>query len=475
MNEVFSRHGGTDCAHLRLIKSPWDNVGGIIPAKVVHVLPQHLEQALELQTLDQVGLEEVLEPLLDKLEHEPQQQDDRVVPEGRVVLGRGLQSCECPQHLGPDQHLGAGLRYREEHARDQEPLPGAHEPVHPEEQREEAVAAGHAVEEVLHGAGRRRPLGLGVGPALPRPLAAALRRAFLRLLLRRRPTLGRPQGLRGLRGLRGLGALRRLLLRRAPLLLVRHEAGVRSTLPGDELRVGAALDDAALAHDDDLVRPAHRGQPVGDDQSRPAGHEPLESLLDQALRLVVQGACCLVQDHQTRTPQHRARYCDPLLLATRERLAAAADLSVQTFWEVHGERRNVRRPGRLLDLCFTGQRVAIHDVLTNGPPKELRLLLNVTDLLSQPPGLQGPQVMTVKADAASLHIVEALQQSADRCLAASAPANQCGEGSGRYFNGDTLQDTVVRSRRIGKLHALQGQAALCFVAWNLADLRGDLH
>src|SRR5687767_12417392 len=67
--------------------------------------------------------------------------------------------------------------------------------------------------------------------------------------------------------------------------------------PREQLRVAALLDDAAPVEHDDAIRAAHRAQPVGDDQRRPAAQELLHRFLYQALALTVQARRCLVENH----------------------------------------------------------------------------------------------------------------------------------------------------------------------------------
>ena len=48
---------------------------------------------------------------------------------------------------------------------------------------------------------------------------------------------------------------------------------------GQQLLMGAALDDGARGHDEDEVRVADRGQPVGDDQRGPPVQRRVQGLL----------------------------------------------------------------------------------------------------------------------------------------------------------------------------------------------------
>src|SRR5881628_3397568 len=53
---------------------------------------------------------------------------------------------------------------------------------------------------------------------------------------------------------------------------------------GQQLLMRAALDDLALAHDQNLIRLADRAQAMGDHKAGAVGHEPLQGLLNEFLR-----------------------------------------------------------------------------------------------------------------------------------------------------------------------------------------------
>ena len=62
-----------------------------------------------------------------------------------------------------------------------------------------------------------------------------------------------------------------------------------------ELGVAALLHDLAVLDDHDAVGVAHGGQPVGDDEHRPALHEGVHTPLDVLLGAGVDGGGGLVQ------------------------------------------------------------------------------------------------------------------------------------------------------------------------------------
>ena len=64
--------------------------------------------------------------------------------------------------------------------------------------------------------------------------------------------------------------------------------------------MGAPLRDAVVSHHQDLIGILDGGQPVGDGDSSTVVGQGVQTLLDPAFALVVQGAGGLVQDQDGR-------------------------------------------------------------------------------------------------------------------------------------------------------------------------------
>jgi hypothetical protein len=85
---------------------------------------------------------------------------------------------------------------------------------------------------------------------------------------------------------------------------------------GEQLRMGAHLDDAALVHHH---QPVHRGdgrQPVRDRDHGLALHQRVQAGLDGLLDLAVQGTGGFVEQQDRRVLEHHACDRDALALAT---------------------------------------------------------------------------------------------------------------------------------------------------------------
>ena len=123
------------------------------------------------------------------------------------------------------------------------------------------------------------------------------------------------------------------------------EAGV-GAVGGQELGVGAALDDAAPVDDQDEVGGEDGGKAVGDGEGRAARHQRRQGALDQALGLGVQGGGGFVQDQDAGVLQDGAGDGDALLLAAGELVAALADdriVAVRQAGDVVVDGRRLRR------------------------------------------------------------------------------------------------------------------------------------
>ena len=97
---------------------------------------------------------------------------------------------------------------------------------------------------------------------------------------------------------------------------------------GEQLGVGALLDDPPVLEHDDLARALDRREPVGDDDRRAAREQPPQAGLDLGLGVDVDVRRRLVEDEDARVRDERARERDELALAGRELDAALADRRV---------------------------------------------------------------------------------------------------------------------------------------------------
>lgn len=93
----------------------------------------------------------------------------------------------------------------------------------------------------------------------------------------------------------------------------------------------AAFDDLAFFDDEDAIRGADGGKPMGDDEADPALEDGFEALLDQLLGLGVDGGSRFVHDENPRVREQGAGEGNELFLAGGESVAALADISIVAF------------------------------------------------------------------------------------------------------------------------------------------------
>ena len=88
------------------------------------------------------------------------------------------------------------------------------------------------------------------------------------------------------------------------------------TGPGQELLMATLFNDDTVLQHQNLIRPLHSGQAMGNHQHRASRHGPPEALLHSGLRFRIQGAGGLVQQQHSRVTHHGPGYGQPLPLTT---------------------------------------------------------------------------------------------------------------------------------------------------------------
>lgn len=96
-----------------------------------------------------------------------------------------------------------------------------------------------------------------------------------------------------------------------------------------ELDMGAALHQAALVHDQNLVSLLDGRQAVSDHQCGTALHDVVKGSLDVALGLGIQGRSRLVENQQRRVLQQCPGDRQALALATGKQYAVLADFGIE--------------------------------------------------------------------------------------------------------------------------------------------------
>ena len=147
-----------------------------------------------------------------------------------------------------------------------------------------------------------------------------------------------------------------------------------------------------------------------------------QGLVDQRLRLGVQGRGGFVEDQDIRVLDQGARDGDALLLSARQLRAARPDVRVQPVGEVAQELA-VCLAGRGVELRAGCARFAVRDVLGDCTGEEHRLLGDDADFAAQLFGVQGADVDAVDLDGAGGGRVETQQEMGDGGFAAARGAD----------------------------------------------------
>jgi len=221
--------------------------------------------------------------------------------------------------------------------------------------------------------------------------------------------------------------------------------------------VRALLHDRAAREHRDLVRVPDRRQPVRNhDGAHALGRQQrVERCLHHALRRRVERARCLVQDEDWWVAHDGARDGDALLLPARQLDAFLAHLRRKRLRQLAHKRERVCKPRRRLDLLARRARPAKRDVPADAAGEEHRLLRDETHLLPQPAHVGGADVGAVEAHLAAVDVVEALEQSDHRALAAAGGARQRDGRARLDAQAQLAVHAHVGARGVGEAHGQQ--------------------
>src|SRR5438876_1462456 len=219
--------------------------------------------------------------------------------------------------------------------------------------------------------------------------------------------VGRGEGRREGRGLRlrgeVLAGVDEEVLLKTVLLVVQLPVAAP---PGEQLRVGAALDDLAALDHQDLIRAADGRQAMRDDEGGTASPQVAEPVLDRRLALRVETGRGLVEDQDPRVGENRPRDRDPLALAPGELHAPLAHDGVVALSETAHEVVAMGDTRRCLDLLPGRAGPRECDVLGDRAVEQEVVLQHDAELpavLGEP---DGDEVASVHQDSPRLGAVE---------------------------------------------------------------------
>src|SRR5215212_419361 len=238
-----------------------------------------------------------------------------------------------------------------------------------------------------------------------------------------RPAVGRRQG----RGAAELG----------PVQVGVEPAG------GEQLGVGALLDDPAAVDDQDPVGVDDGRQPVGDDQAGPALEGGGQGPLDLHLGLGVEVGGGLVEDDDGRVGQQQPGDGQALLLPARQPVAALADHRLPPFGQAFDQVQDPGPPAGVLDLLQARVRPGVAEVGQDGVVEQVRVLGDQADGGPQALQLQVADVDAVDPDVALADVVDPGDQHGRGRLAGPRRADQGDQLAGADREADVVQDRLA--------------------------------
>ena len=222
--------------------------------------------------------------------------------------------------------------------------------------------------------------------------------------------------------------------------------------------MGAPLDDAALIQNHDAVGIADGGQPVGDDENRPALHQRVHAGLDLGLGVGIDGGGGLVQDHHRGIRHRRPGDGDELPLALGEPGAVAGEHGLVALGQPGDEVVGVGQLGGVDALLVRGVQLAVADVVHHRAGEQVGLLEHHPQGAAQIGLADFVDVDAVVADFAVVNVVEPVNQVGDGGLACAGGPHEGDLLAGLGVQGHIMEHRLLR--HIAEVHMLHIDVAL---------------
>ena len=163
---------------------------------------------------------------------------------------------------------------------------------------------------------------------------------------------------------------------------------------------------------------------MGDDERRPAHHQPVERRLHNLFALRIEGAGGLVQNQDARVLQYSPGDGDALPLAAGKHQPPFPDLRVIALGQLHDELMGVGVFGRRLDFLVRGVQPAVTDIFPHRCGKEHRFLRHDADLRAKRLQRHIPDVTAVHQYSPGIHVVKPGNQIRDGGFARAGRADE---------------------------------------------------
>ena len=174
--------------------------------------------------------------------------------------------------------------------------------------------------------------------------------------------------------------------------------------------MGALLDHGAVLHDENEIRIADRGQPMGDDEARSALHQLVHRLLDVDFRPRIDAARRFIQNENRRVRQNGAGDRQQLLLTLRNVRCFLVEHRVIAFGSVRMKWSAYAAVQPRTISSSVAPLSSIGDIVADRAVKQPRILQHHAEQAAQVAALDSVISDAVNRDAAAIHFVEPHQQ-----------------------------------------------------------------
>ena len=162
-----------------------------------------------------------------------------------------------------------------------------------------------------------------------------------------------------------------------------------------QFMMAAALYDSLVTENDDFIRVADRGKPVGDHDGGPVLGQLLQALLNVAFAFVIQSGGRFVQDQDPGILQENAGDRDPLFLPAGETGSPFSHKGIVTVRQRDDKVMDVGPLGGFYDLFIGGAGLSVGDIVPDASAEHVYVLLQILlrRLLSVMPRISCPSIV----------------------------------------------------------------------------------
>ena len=227
-----------------------------------------------------------------------------------------------------------------------------------------------------------------------------------------------------------------------------------SSQPAHHAASSTPTEASALREPHDAIGIADEIRPMRDEEDRSARAQLLDRLADEARALPVEVRRRLVEDHEPRVAQERARQRDALTLTRRERAPALAENRPVSGRQLFDEPVGAGERGGGAYPCVVRRRVSEPDVVGRGGPKEGRSLRHPRDVRPPGRGVALRQIDGSHADPPFRGLEQPEEEAGERALAGAARSDEDDRLARVELEVDRVEHSALASR-IRERHTLE--------------------